>query len=206
MTTTSPSIKFTSLPSSLLKFPPDPYPETLPPPSDRPEFAQPFSIPPNAYKGLLDVTVPITVALLYMTSVTYLNRYNAHRNHKPWPISKTHWFLIFVVTHNILLALYSAWTCLGMINAIRLSFPGWKGPHGLAEVVDSLCKINGPRGMGSAATYDPTTRSWGTNKTMRLGPDGLTPDSSDVGRIWNEGLAFYGWLFYLSKFYEILEL
>ena len=24
-------------------------------------------------------------------------------------------------------------------------------------------------------------------------------------RIWNEGLAFYGWLFYLSKFYEVVD-
>ncbi len=27
----------------------------------------------------------------------------------------------------------------------------------------------------------------------------------DTGRIWNEGLAFYGWIFYLSKFYEVLD-
>jgi hypothetical protein len=23
--------------------------------------------------------------------------------------------------------------------------------------------------------------------------------------MWNEGLAFYGWLFYLSKFYEVVD-
>ena len=38
---------------------------------------------------------------------------------------------------------------------------------------------------------------------MKLAGD--IPDSTDVGRIWNEGLAFYGWLFYISKFYEMVD-
>ena len=206
MTTSSPSVKVTSLPYSLLRFPPDSHPQTLPPPSNSAAFAHPFSIPPTVYNALLNVNVPITVALLYMTIVTYLNRINAQRNHKPWSISKSKVFFVFVLTHNVVLALYSAWTCLGMINAVRLSFPGWNGPYGLAGVADSMCKINGPRGLGAAATYDPDTTSWGiADKAMRLAADGLTPDSSDIGRIWNEGLAFYGWLFYLSKYYEVLD-
>jgi hypothetical protein len=206
MTTTGPSVKITSLPYSLLRFPPDSRPETLPPPSNNPAFAHPFSIPSHIYNALLDVNVPLTIALVYMTTVAYLNRYNAQRNHKPWSISKTRLFHFFVITHNVLLALYSAWTCLGMINAVRLAFPGWRGPYGLAGVVDSFCKIHGPRGLGSAATYDPNTTSWGiADRAMHLAADGLVPDSSDIGRIWNEGLAFYGWLFYLSKFYEVLD-
>jgi hypothetical protein len=31
------------------------------------------------------------------------------------------------------------------------------------------------------------------------------PLNTDTGRLWNEGLAFYGWIFYLSKFYEVLD-
>ncbi len=93
-----------------------------------------------------------------------------------------------------------------MINAVRISFPGWRGPYGLAGVVDAVCKINGPRGLGSAATYNESSNTWGiANRAMHLAADGLTPNSSDIGRIWNEGLAFYGWLFYLSKFYEVLD-
>ncbi|KAJ3498664.1 hypothetical protein NLG97_g953 [Lecanicillium saksenae] len=26
-----------------------------------------------------------------------------------------------------------------------------------------------------------------------------------MGRLWNEGLAYYGWIFYMSKFYEVLD-
>ena len=32
-----------------------------------------------------------------------------------------------------------------------------------------------------------------------------SPDSTDLGRLWNEGLGFYGWLFYISKFYEVVD-
>src|SRR5437016_4008834 len=143
-TTIGPLVKITSLPYSLLRLPPDSRPATLPPPSNNPAFAHPLSIPSHMYNSLLDVNIPLTIALVYMTTVAYLNRYNAQRNHNPWAISRTRLFLLFVITHNIVLALYSAWTCLGMINAVRLSFPGWTGPYGLAGVVDSFCKIHGP--------------------------------------------------------------
>ena len=69
-----------------------------------------------------------------------------------------------------------------------------------------MCKISGPRGLGSAATYNESVSAWGiSNRAMHLAADGLTPDSADAGRIWNEGLAFYGWLFYISKFYEVVD-
>ena len=91
-----------------------------------------------------------------------------------------------------------------MANAYKNAWPGWDNEHGLVGIVDSLCKINGPRGLGSAATYNIDTQSWGiADPAMKL-LDSL-PDSTDVGRIWNEGLAFYGWLFYVSKFYEVID-
>lgn len=93
-----------------------------------------------------------------------------------------------------------------MINALVLSFASWSGEDGLAGVVDSLCKMNGPRGLGSAATYNETSSAWQiANRAFHLAADGLGPESTDVGRMWNEGLAFYGWLFYLSKFYEVID-
>jgi len=206
MSPSTPAVRITSIPASLLRFPPDPLPTTLPPPSDHPALAHPLAIPMDLHNALLSPTAPVTVALVYTTTVTYLNRYNASRGHKPWSCSKAKLFYWFVILHNTLLALYSAWTCIGMINAVRISFPGWRGPNGLAGAIDSLCKIHGPRGLGSAATFSPDDRVWSIgNKSFHLGPDGLSPDATDVGRIWNEGLAFYGWLFYVSKFYEVLD-
>lgn len=72
--------------------------------------------------------------------------------------------------------------------------------------VDALCKIHGPRGYGDAVTYDVAQAKWASkNALIHLDPLGVTPDDTDVGRIWNEGLAFWGWLFYLSKFYEVID-
>ena len=91
-----------------------------------------------------------------------------------------------------------------MLNTILNSWPGWDSEYGLAGWTDALCKINGPRGFGSAATYDMRTANWGFHDhTLML--SGSEPDSTDVGRIWNEGLAYYGFFFYLSKMYEIVD-
>ena len=200
------AVKATSLPRSLLKFPPSPIPTALPPPSNQPTLAHPFTIPTNIYNALLSPTVPITFALIYTSIVSYFNNVNAKRNHKAWPASQTRAFKAFVLVHNVILAAYSAWTFIGMINALVLSFASWSGEDGLAGVVDSLCKMNGPRGLGSAATYNETSSAWQiTNRAFHLAADGLGPESTDVGRMWNEGLAFYGWLFYLSKFYEVID-
>jgi GNS1/SUR4 family len=202
---TAPSVRITPLPVSLLRFPPEPLPSTLPPPSGESTLAHPFAIPPHLYNALLSVEVPITVALVYATTVTLLNYYNTKRDHKPWAISKTPAFRAFVISHNVLLALYSAWTFIGLVNAVRISLAGATTEHGLVGAVDALCKISGPRGLGDAATFNASTGSWGfTNRAMKLAADQL-PDTTDIGRIWNEGLAFYGWLFYLSKFYEVFD-
>lgn len=188
------------------KVPPSPLPRTLPPPSDHPTLAHPFTVSYETYNQLLQPLIPATIALLYVTVVTYLNAVNERRKFKPWAFSQTAFFKVMVITHNITLALYSLWTCLGMVNALRSSFYSPWEKYGVAGTVDSLCKINGPRGYGSGAAYNETTSAWGiANHLFHLGADGLEPDSTDVGRIWNEGLAFYGWLFYLSKYYEVID-
>lgn len=203
-TTTAPSVHFTYPPASLLFFTPSSNPAALSPPISDFSLARPFTISPKLYSNALNAAVPITIAILYGSAVTFVNRMNKERDYKPWAFSKSVVFYFLVVAHNIFLAAYSAWTFLGTLNAIRGSWPGWNGQHGLAGVADALCKMNGPRGLGSAATFNARSTGWSyTDKAIRL-TEGR-PDSTDVGRIWNEGLAFYGWLFYLSKFYELLD-
>ncbi|MCJ1479074.1 hypothetical protein MMC13_007758 [Lambiella insularis] len=203
-TTAAPAVHFTFPPASLLKFPPAKLPTVLaPPPSDH-TFARPFDIDPNLYNNLLSVNFPITIAIVYAATVYLINQANSKRDHKPWAFSKSTAFFAFMMAHNIFLAIYSAWTFAGMLNAAVHSWPSWTEDHGLTGVVDALCKINGPRGLGNAATFNSTTSSWGvTNELIKLA-DG-SPDDTDVGRLWNEGLAYYGWLFYISKFYETLD-
>ncbi|KAJ9297182.1 hypothetical protein DTO271G3_4475 [Paecilomyces variotii] len=192
-------------PSSLFEFPPSPHPAPLPAPLTERTWQQPFNIPPALYTKLLDVRVPITIASVYAVTVVLVNRINQSRGYKPWGFSKTRLFKAFVILHNVFLAVYSAWTFVGMFQAFRNSMPDRDDPNGIVAVTDALCKINGPRGLGNAAMFNPTTTSWEiANPEYKLAEGGV-PDPTDVGRLWNQGLAYFGWIFYLSKFYEVLD-
>lgn len=194
------------LPSwSLFKFPPVSEPAIVPAPTSEFTYAPPFEIPQKLFNHLLSSAYPVTFALLYYAAVSYLSRLNRERGNKPWPLSKTKLFFLAVVAHNLLLAAYSGWTLKGMLQALRHSWPGWPGQHGVEGVVDALCKIHGPRGLGNAVAFNTTTNIWTSpNVAVKLAPRGI-PDSTDLGRLWNEGLGFYGWLFYVSKFYELFD-
>ncbi|CZS99756.1 related to fatty acid elongation protein [Rhynchosporium agropyri] len=199
-------VHFTTPSSDLFQFPPSNDPRTLPsPPAGSTLFAPPFSIPSSVYNAVLDVRVPITIASVYAVSVFTLNQYNRSRGNKPWAISKTKAFFWFVVAHNIFLAIYSAWTFVGMFGALQRSLPRWTGIATIRPLVDSLCKVHGARGLGNAVAYNGTISEWVSTSSNVLLTEVGTPDPTDVGRLWNEGLAFYGWFFYLSKFYEVLD-
>ena len=204
-TLSTPLVHITFPPPSLLEiFPPLAIPTALAPPAADFTIARPFNIDPTLYNDALDFRVPLAIATTYALTVTLVNRINKQRAFKPYAFSKSIPFYAFVVLHNVALAVYSAWTCMGMINAARHVWPGWKGPGGVTGVVDAFCKIQGPRGLGNAVTYNSSTSSWGvTNKAILLLDN--NPDHTDVGRMWNEGLAYYGWLFYISKFYEVID-
>ncbi|KAL8793159.1 MAG: hypothetical protein Q9195_004271 [Heterodermia aff. obscurata] len=192
-------------PASLLDvFPPSPEPTALAPPLSDRTFARPFDIDHDLYNELLNVQWPLTIAAVYAVVVYILNNSNRQHQNKPWAISKSPLFYIFVLLHNIFLAAFSFWTFFGMINAIRQAWPGFEGDQKWAAAADALCKVNGPRGLGSAATFNAASNTWGfTDSAMKLLDN--APDSTDVGRLWNEGLGFYGWLFYVSKFYEVID-
>ncbi|KAJ5712095.1 hypothetical protein N7488_006251 [Penicillium malachiteum] len=192
-------------PSSLLNFPPAELPVTIPAPHVS-EFSwkQPFNIPNDLYTQVLDVRVPVTIASVYALTVILINRINKSRGYKPWGFSHSKLFKLFVILHNVFLAIYSAWTFVGMFQAFGNAWSDRDQPNGLAGVVDSLCKINGPRGYGNAATYSRFTDEWSIPNPEYKLTNGL-PDSTDVGRLWNQGLAYFGWIFYLSKFYEVVD-
>lgn len=198
-----------SLPEkSLFSFPPTniPLPQP-PPPAGTAGLASPpfFTIPEDIFHATLDPKVPLTIAAVYAVTVKLLNRYNRSTNKRPWAISKTSAFRFFVVIHNVFLAVYSAWTCYGMWNALKSSIASPSGPNGLAGTADSLCRISGAPGLGEGVFYDRELESWTSlSDKAAITSEGL-PDSSTPGRLWNDGLAFYGWIFYLSKFYEVLD-
>jgi hypothetical protein len=147
---------------------------------------------------VLDITIPVVVSCIYAVLVNFFNSFNRSRNNRPWQVSKTKAFSYFVVAHNVLLASYSAWTCISMSKALQRTVRNPIGSTGAVDFVDSLCKLHGTAGLGNGTallstclqrTYDPR----------------FPCNSIDQGRLWNEGLDFYGHLFYWSKFYEFLD-
>lgn len=199
----SPSIYFTLPSASLFQFPPSSDPATLAAPAaGSSPYAPPFTIPASIYSEVYDARVPLTIASVYAVTVVILNRVNVARGHKPWAISKTAIFQWLVVLHNVFLAVYSAWTFVGMWNGLKRTIPSPSGPDGLIGVVDSLCKLHGPAGLSNSVSYSPDTSSWvGSASLLENG----IPSATVSGRLWNECLAFYGWFFYLSKFYEVID-
>ncbi|OBT76271.1 hypothetical protein VF21_03336 [Pseudogymnoascus sp. 05NY08] len=190
----SPNIYFSFPSNALIQFPPSSDPTTLPPPpAGTASFAPPFTIPASIYNSAYDARVPLTIASVYAVTVVTLNKVNAARGNKPWAISKTAAFRWLVVLHNVFLAVYSAWTFVGMYKGLSRTIPSVYGPNGVIGVMDSLCKLHGPAGPENAIAYSPGTSSW-------QDAPGL-----EGGRLWNEGLAFYGYFFYLSKFYEVVD-
>ncbi|KAF2665637.1 hypothetical protein BT63DRAFT_428593 [Microthyrium microscopicum] len=214
----APSFRLTMPPRSLFNWPPDPYPVSLPPPVDARTFASPFPINAELYNAALDWKVPVTIGALYASTALIMNRINRERKNQPWAISKTTAFHYFVLAHNIFLAIFSALTFIGMIRALAHSWPGrrdlpflgklWPGlrtQYGLAGAADALCKLHGPRNIGDAVYYNSTMHQWSTTSRVTKLTGSHEPNPADVGRLWNEGLAFWGWWFYLSKFYEVLD-
>jgi hypothetical protein len=195
-------------------------PEVVPPPTSDFTYATPFSIPTKLYNHLLSPAYPYGAAAIYLALVWYINRRNRERAagataNQPWAWSRSKLFAVLTVLYNVAWALFSAWTVRGMLQALYHSLPALSGRHGghgaaaagssLVENVDALCKVHGPRGLGNGVTYNATTSIWtAPNVAVNVSPTGM-PDSMDLGRLWNEGLAFYGWLFYVSTFMQLLD-
>ncbi|KAG6024526.1 hypothetical protein E4U41_001761 [Claviceps citrina] len=193
--------------ASLFSFPPNNEPRPLSPAAEPISIMRPFNIPDSIYQAALDPKVPLTIAALYAVTAKVLNRFNASRDKKPWAMSKTKAFFAFVVLHNVFLAAYSAWTFWGMLGTMRRSIASPFGPGGLAASADSLCRLHGPSGLGSSLYFNETSGQWDSADptTLVASLAGGQPSNTQPGRLWNEGLSYYGWIFYLSKFYEVLD-
>ena len=177
---------------SLFQFPPRKDPQTLQPPSI-----------PIFYHEALNIAIPITASCFYAATVQVLNAFNWSNSGKPWTMSKTRIYFYVVAAHNILLATYSIWTFIGMFGALTRTVQSPAGPTGIVGFVDSLCKIHGTAGLGNGITYRPTTSQW-VYEPPSFAND-RSPSPADRGRLWNEGLSFYGWIFYWSKIYEFFD-
>ncbi|KFA45385.1 hypothetical protein S40293_09805 [Stachybotrys chartarum IBT 40293] len=190
--------------SRLFDWPPTGVPAPLPPASAPASLMHPFNIPDNLFVAALDPRVPLGIAAAYTVIVKALSHYNRSNGKKPWAISKTKPFFVLVVLHNVFLAVYSAWTFVAMLGVLRRSIANPLGPAGWAGTADSFCRLQGPAGLGNSLYYNDQGEHWTTLSPGVSLENGL-PSSTQPGRMWNEGLAYYGWLFYISKFYEVID-
>lgn len=200
----NPSIHLTVPDLSRFRFPPANLPVIVPPPEDNAQLKSPIAINTKLYNSVLNVEVPLTIATCYIVTVLLLNTYNRRRGYKPWAISQSRVFHLFKIIHNAALVVFSGVTFYAMYRALEHTIPNYHDAS-LAQMADSLCKLHGPRGLGDAVAYNSTLNIWESkNENIRIAADSV-PRPTDVGRLWNEGLAFWGWLFYVSKFYEVVD-
>lgn len=153
-------------------------------------------IPADIFAALLDVRVPLTIAAIYAVSAHYLN---SRSTGQPYAIAKTSIFKAFVILHNVFLAVYSAWTFYGMVTGLHRSLDR---SAGLGGAVTSLCKI---RSETRVPYYNAIAN--GTSSAATSFPDasGMPAGGVAAHGLWEEALAYYGWWFYLSKFYEVID-
>ncbi|ANB11609.1 fatty acid elongase ELO1 [Sugiyamaella lignohabitans] len=142
------------------------------------------------FESFLDIKVPITIAAVYAISV-HLANHVRKTNKTPLSICNTKLFKGFVLAHNIGLCIYSAWTCAGMTAAIyrtvfELTKVGMSASTSGEQVADFLSGQAGLLGTSKRGSF------WRSLCDLNSG-------------IWEQGLNYYGFFFYLSKFYEVFD-
>ena len=161
------------------------WPTNLPIPTGPPKGA-PLA---EYYEFFMDIRVPIAIAATYATCVHIANSFRK-TNKEPLALCKTKLFKWFVLAHNIALCIYSAWTCAGMTA-------------GIYRTVFELTRV-AISGTTSASTVESYLQ--GNSGLISGKSSGFWRSLCDTNDgIWEQGLAYYGYYFYLSKFYEVFD-
>lgn len=139
------------------------------------------------FEFFMDVRVPIIIAATYATLVHLANHYR-RTNKEPLAMCKTRVFKWLVLAHNMGLCVYSAWTCAGMSAAIY-------------RTVFEMAKV----AIGQT-TDQATLAQYIAGDAGLLQQRGFWRSLCDINDgIWEQGLSYYGYFFYLSKFYEVFD-
>lgn len=161
----------------------------------------PFSSPVLTFlfEKSLHVSTPLTIAIVYFSVVHFSNPIVANRQIRqagikeknagnispaelkklkpaPYKIAKTGAFKIFVLLHNIFLSIYSAWTFLGMLSTFSRSI----------SQIKLITNTEAPLQNFVYAVCDLE------NGIFQLNSE-------------DENLTLFGWWFYISKFYEVID-
>ncbi|KAG7891796.1 hypothetical protein KL936_001739 [Ogataea polymorpha] len=155
------------------------------------------------YPASLHYLTPVSVAFVYFICVHLVNKIVVRRQLRqyqssnpgkavpkrlpsaPYAIAKHRYFKLFVLLHNMALCAYSVWTFLGMTTTI------YYYSH---ELIPDLIG----RYYSLSSKLSPVDLFW---QSVCDVDHGIWYNQGDSIK----GLAFYSYVFYLSKYYEILD-
>ena len=193
----SPLLHFSLPDAELFKFPPrsDLFPPR-PTGEGRSAWDRPFDIPQLLFDYTTEIGFPFCVVFIYIVTSSIFNHVNTTRKFRPWGLSQTGFFHHLVLLHNIALALFSGWMFFGFCKSVVISLPSKQSSHFLVTTADALCKITGDRGLGRGHTR--------IHRSPASAPNSF--GIASVGdRMWHQGLGYFGWIFYVSKVYELVD-
>ncbi|CRL21984.1 GNS1/SUR4 membrane protein [Penicillium camemberti] len=193
----SPLLHFSLPDAELFKFPPrsDLFPPR-PTGEGRSAWDRPFDIPQLLFDYTTEIGFPFCVVFIYIVTSSIFNHVNTKRKFRPWGLSQTGFFHHLVLLHNIALALFSGWMFFGFCKSVVISLPSKQSSHFLVTTADALCKITGDRGLGRGHTR--------IHRSPASAPNSF--GIASVGdRMWHQGLGYFGWIFYVSKVYELVD-
>ena len=150
-----PSVKLFSLPPSQPHKPVPRPPPSVPSHVLASSLFQQIPIDPSLFYTSLDIKFVLAFTAIYVTTVLYLNQFNASRQHRPWRFTNTSTFRALVAVHNGLLALFSAWTFCSLFTIL---LPLWdvavanSGPNYYAHVAELLCETDSNAYRGTVLT------------------------------------------------------
>ncbi|OJJ97480.1 hypothetical protein ASPACDRAFT_80375 [Aspergillus aculeatus ATCC 16872] len=124
-------------------------------------------------------TIPIMTVAIYLLAVFYMNRRNRGRSHKPWISTTGGWAGTMIVAYNSALSAFSAWIFLSSFRVLQRRWPSSNDPDYASRAVDILCNVDGGHSNGFQPSRDHPGRS--------------------------NSIAYYTWLFYLSKYVELVD-
>ncbi|KAG2735054.1 hypothetical protein G9P44_001268 [Scheffersomyces stipitis] len=166
----------------------------------------------SIFASSMNVTTPLTIAIVYFSSVHFINPivknrqlrkyYEKNPSEKksgkepkrvpaaPYAIARNPLFKVFVLLHNIFLCVYSVWTFIGMTASIVNTMGVFKG-----DILPTF--------------YASLNRDTYTFKKFELFFQSVCDSKQGVfSRIISNdhhNLEVFGWWFYISKFYEVID-
>ncbi|KAK2743928.1 hypothetical protein FQN57_004551 [Myotisia sp. PD_48] len=143
----------------------------------RSTWDHPIYVEPPFVESSLNIKFPALAVIFYLLIVPLLNRVNKRRGFRPWLGCRTAFFRLFVLAHNVFLAILSLWVFLGMCKKIHDFLPTTTDRnYYLAQTVDLLCNLE---------------------------PHIYLQHEEPIGLLYE--FASFVWVFYLSKIYELVD-